>query len=424
MAGVDIVGPDLSAAKLAGNLARVEPDDSAEEEEPIFPWLPPDDRLWRHPSELQTSPLPSAAALGHTTDHRLWATALVAGMLGALVASGLMVVTTNLRVRTTVVRPVEQVVDTSVPATLASNADQNNEVIRAAAKLSPSLVEVKTSANGTSSTGSGVIFLDDGYVLTNSHVVQGATQISATLSDGHTVKAVLVGADAETDVAVLKLAVTSPEAQLGSAVGLKVGQMAIAIGNPLGLPGGPSVTVGVISALGREVESDNGTLLVDMIQTDAAIARGSSGGILVDSNGMVIGLITAFAQTGSGTGFATPIDVARDVAQQLMSTGRVSHAWIGVMGSDLDDVREATLGLDGGAQVDQVTDSSPAARAGLRAQDVITRLDGQPITSMADITVALRRHKPGDRVALTYLRGGVPHSSSLVVAERPPHLTS
>src|SRR5437667_282746 len=180
----------------------------------------------------------------------------------------------------------------------------------------------------------------------------------------------------------------------GSVADLKVGQPAIAIGSPLGLAGGPSVTVGVVSALHRRIEARSGPPLLDMIQTDAPISPGSSGGALLDADGAVIGITTAVAVSevgAEGLGFATPIDLARSAAEQLIATGKVVHVWLGVAGTDLDPDTAGDLHIDGGALVGQVVDGSPAAKAGLTARDVIVAVDGKTVTTMGALVVELRR---------------------------------
>ncbi|HLY84642.1 MAG TPA: PDZ domain-containing protein, partial [Acidimicrobiales bacterium] len=202
----------------------------------------------------------------------------------------------------------------------------------------------------------------------------------------------------------------------------RVGQTAVAIGSPLGLAGGPSVTVGVVSALGREVDSNGGPPLLDMIQTDAPIAEGSSGGALVGGDGSVIGITTATAVGVSGPqglGFATPIDIARTVADQLITTGHVTHVWLGIEGEDVDSDTAGRLGITGGAAVDKVASGSPAATAGIAASDVITGVDGAPIASIGGLVVAMRDRRPGDHVTISYLRGTRSRTVQVVLIERP-----
>ncbi len=350
-------------------------------------------------------------------------------MIGALLASGVGVAVGSFRHSTTVVRPVEQVVDTVSTPQITHAADPKvTDVETIADKMRPATVELLITGDQGSITGSGVIFRSDGYVLTNNHVVQGASSIVAVLSDGRHVKSRLIGTDALTDIAVVKLDQPTPTvAMLGTAEWLKVGQVAVAIGSPLGLTGGPSVTVGVVSAIGRQVDSGDGIPLLDMIQTDAPIAPGSSGGALVDASGEVIGITTALATDDSGPrglGFATPVDVARSVADELIVHGHATHTWLGVEGDDLDSRTAGSLGLSGAAQVQQVIKGSPAAKAGLATSDVIVAVDDHQITSMGALMVDLRDYDSGDHVTVTYLRDGRRRSASAVLTERPATLPS
>ena len=252
-------------------------------------------------------------------------------------------------------------------------------------------------------------------------MVDGAQSITAIMADGSKVKATLVGADPMTDVAVVKLGGPSrPFATLGTAATLKVGQLAVAIGSPLGLAGGPSVTVGVVSALGRQVDATNGSRLLDMIQTDAPIAPGSSGGALVDDDGDVIGITTAVAVGDGGPGFATPIDIAHDVGEQLITTGKVTHVWLGVEGEDADDDLAGQLGITGGAVVKNVVAGSPADKAGITATDVITDVDGNQVISMGALVLAMRSRRPGDRITIGLMHHDRYRTTQAVLVEQPP----
>ena len=212
-------------------------------------------------------------------------------------------------------------------------------------------------------------------------------------------------------------------AELGTTSDLKVGTEASAIVSPLGLTGGPSVTVGIVSTLHRTVRTRGGQSLMDVLQTDAPIAPGSSGGALLDARGRVIGITTAVAVTDTGAegfGFATPIDTARNVAEQLITTGKVVTVWLGVEGSDLDGATAMDLNVDGGAMIERVKSDSPAERAGLTARDVVVGMDGKPVKSMGMLAVAVRAHRPGDVITLDVVREKQHHGIKVTVAERPP----
>jgi S1-C subfamily serine protease len=288
----------------------------------------------------------------------------------------------------------------------------------------PAIARLEVLGTIGAASGSGVLFRDDGYLITNAHVVSDATAINVILADGSQHEGSVVGSDPDSDIAVVKIGGSGhPIALLGQAATLQVGQTAIAIGSPLGLEGGPSVTLGVISALNRTVDTHGGdAALTGMIQTDASIAAGSSGGGLFDTNGALVGITTAVAITESGTeglGFAIPIEDARRVADQLITDGKVVRVWLGVRGADMSTGAEQDHGTEGGAMLREVVAGGPAATAGLASGDVVTRIDDAEISSMSSLVVALRSHHPGDTVMITYRRGGTESTVSVVLAEKP-----
>lgn len=394
-------------------------DDDGDDLAPPRPPLPPDDRLWRHPSELHQLGAPPVPALDLGGGRRTpWTTVVVAGLAGAVLAGGILAVTGVVRPRVVERHVVEKVAVTPVVSTPVLAGGTGVEAV--ARRLSPAIVRLDVERGEDLATGSGVIFRDDGMVLTSAHVVAGADAITAQLADGQELSGRLVGVDELTDVAVVDLdADDLPVAVLGTAQGLEVGAPAIAIGSALGLRGGPSVTTGVISALERSIEPRDGEPLHGMLQTDAPIAPGSSGGALVDASGAVVGIVTAVASDASGRfGFATPIDLAHRVANDLIEEGRARHGWLGVHGTDLTPDQLAELGLEGGALVRRVADGGPAARAGLEAEDVITQVDGEPIHSMPALVLELRERKPGDRVTVGYVRDGRSGTARVTIGDR------
>ncbi|HVV38272.1 MAG TPA: trypsin-like peptidase domain-containing protein [Acidimicrobiales bacterium] len=386
-------------------------------------WVDPDDRLWRHPSEIGASlAARTAAPATRPKSPNAWAVAGLAGAIGALLTAGLIAAVGGFSTRELPVRSVEHVaVGQNVSARLSDSTDP---AVAVAQKLRPSIVQVTGDTDSGKVSGSGVVFRDDGHILTNHHVVDGASNVKVIAADGRALDARIVGSDEDTDIAVLKVNAEMPAATLGSVRNVQVGEQAIAIGSPLGLEGGPSVTVGVVSALDRPFDTPDGPLLVDMIQTDAPISPGSSGGALVDAAGNVIGITTGIAVgggdaiTAQGLGFATPIDIARDVAEQIVTTGKVVHIWLGVRGEDLDPAMAKTLGVDGGALVREVVSGSPAARAGIKSQDVIMTVNGKPVQSMADVVVSVRGRKAGDSVKVTVWRGLHAHTFTVVLQPR------
>ena len=387
----------------------VEPEDGPQ---PFRTPPPPDDRLWRHPSEIGFSPPPAR--------RQLWVVGLSAAVAASLLSTGLAVVAGSLLDQRSTSRGVER---SSLLPSPAAAGGRSGDVVQIAERVRPAIAQLRVNA-GREGSGSGVIFRSDGQLLTNAHVVDGATSVTVVLSSGRELSGQVAGSDPYTDTAVVKVdGGPFPVAELGTAADLKVGQQAIAIGSPLGLTGGPSVTVGVVSALHRAVHTRNSArVLADMVQTDAPIAPGSSGGALLDAEGRVIGITTAVAVSDTGTdgfGFATPVDVARSAAEQLMATGRVTTVWLGVEGSDLDGSTAVDLNVDGGAVVEQVKADSPAEKAGLAARDVIVGMDGRPVMSLGMLVVAVRTHRPGDVVLLEVVRDHQHHGMTVTVAERP-----
>jgi S1-C subfamily serine protease len=376
----------------------------------------PDDRLWRHPTEVA----PASSPRRRTGAAASWGVVVLSGLAGSVLTFGLVAATGALDRDD----PEPAVVREAVPAVAPSATPATLEpVVQIAEDASPAIVRIEVGG-ARSGTGSGVVFRGDGHLLTNAHVVEGAEQIQVVLADGSRRSATLVGADRLTDVAVVKMDGEGPfpVAVLGSAASLRVGQSAVAIGSPLGLIGGSSVTTGVISALGRSVPTPEGSPLLDMIQTDAAIAPGSSGGALLDGAGSVIGITTALAVSDGGVeglGFATPIDIARSVADDIIATGKAVHVWLGIEGRDLDAASAAAAGLEGAAVVVEVVAGSPAATAGLAVDDVIVAMSGKPVPSMSALVIALRERDPGEHIDLVVLREGDRSTIDVELAARP-----
>jgi serine protease Do len=267
-------------------------------------------------------------------------------------------------------------------------------------------------------SGSGFIIDADGSILTNHHVVERAERIVVKLSDGRSLRARILGADPETDIALIKVdgQLRLPVAPLGDSSALRMGEWVCAIGNPLGYE--HSVTVGVISFLGRKLFDG---ILDDYIQTDAAINFGNSGGPLINSRGEVIGINAAISSRASNIGFAVPINVAAAIVPQLKAHGRVSRGYIGVYlrQIDADLQRSLDLPVDRGALVQDVTDGSPASRAGLKPYDVILSFDGRDIASDDTLVKAISGHAPGATAQLRVLRDGREQTIPVKLAERP-----
>ncbi|HEV3227046.1 MAG TPA: trypsin-like peptidase domain-containing protein [Acidimicrobiales bacterium] len=382
--------------------------------------LPPDDRLWRHPSELGTA-LAAPPASADASATRLWAVAVVAGLIGSALSLGFVAASGRLS-GDVVEKPVVEKVAVRPIAELSTASSSGRGVITIAKTLSPSIIRIETTG-AQSTTGSGILVRDDGYVATNAHLVDAVSTVQVVMSDGTNLPGSVVGRDPMTDIAVVKIDRGNvPVAVLGSAIDLQPGQPAIAIGSPIGVGGGPSVTVGVVSAVGRHVTGLSGADLHEMVQTDAPIAEGSSGGALCDGSGAVVGMITSVSSaddpSASGVSFAIPIEIVRAVADDIIATGSARHAWLGLEGADLGTVTAQGMGLTGGARITKVSDDSPAKQAGLLPDDVITSLDGAKITSMTAFVVALRAHHPGDLLTLEVMRSNSLQTITITLGEK------
>jgi S1-C subfamily serine protease len=297
-------------------------------------------------------------------------------------------------------------------------------VVHAAEEVGPSVVniEVRKRDGQRQGSGSGFIFTPDGFVLTNSHVVHGADRIEVTLADGRCPDAQLVGDDPDTDLAVLRIyAPQLHPVRLGESKSIRVGQLAIAIGNPYGFQS--TVTAGVVSALGRSFRARTGRLIDDILQTDAALNPGNSGGPLVNSRGEVIGVNTAVILPAQGICFAIAIDTVKHVAGFLIKEGRIRRSYIGVGGQNVPIhrriMRHYHLQGASGVLVIQVTPGSPASVAGLREGDVMIGFDGQTIPSIDALHKLLTADRIGARSALTIIRGTEKLDLAITPAEGP-----
>jgi S1-C subfamily serine protease len=289
-------------------------------------------------------------------------------------------------------------------------------VVSAADKASPAVVnvEVRQRVNSPEGVrearggGSGFVFTPDGFILTNSHVVHGATQVVVGLMDGRRCPALLIGDDSGTDLAVLRIdAPHLAPVELGDSGQVRVGQLVIAIGNPLGFES--SVTAGVVSALGRSLRSISGRLIDDIIQTDAALNPGNSGGPLVTSDGRVVGVNTATIRPAQGICFAIGINTAKFVAGRLIRDGHIKRSYIGVVGQTIslprNVVRFHALEQDRGILVLAVEPASPATAGGVRERDIIVAFDGQRVSGIDDLQRLLTEVRIGALIRLVVLRG-------------------
>ena len=348
-------------------------------------------------------------------------TTLVASLLAAacLGAGGGAVAYATLSGSDTVVKPVT--VNRAEPIASSTAPLSVNQIYRRSYR---GVVEITVTTSGGNSPfgggsgpaqaqGSGWVYDSAGHIVTNQHVVDGASSIEVRFWNGKTYKATLVGSDDSTDLAVIK--VDAPSSQLhplpvGDSSKVQVGDGVVAIGSPFGLE--ETVTSGIVSALHRAITAPNNFTINDSIQTDAAINHGNSGGPLLNAQAQVIGVnaqIKSDSGGNEGVGFSIPSNTVRSIASQLISSGKVEHAYLGVsVDASADSARIAA-----------VRPSTPAAKAGLKGGDVVTAVDGKAIASGDDLTRAIDAHKPGDTITLTYVRGGGEHSVDLTLATRP-----
>src|SRR4051794_13281986 len=383
----------------------------------LWPPAPPTEEREPHQNDLPQEPTSSRRGL-RTTAAAAGLSALVFGGVGVGVGAAL-----DHGDSSTAVLPT-----TSLPSGSLSVVPTSYAGI--AARVSPSVVNINVTTATGGDTGSGVILRSDGYILTNNHVIAAAIagngRIAVTFNDGATTSATIVGADAQDDLAVLKVARTNlAAASLGSASALHVGDAVIALGSPLGLQG--TVTAGIVSALNRPVATSDSqptgplgnatgvTTVLDAIQTDAAINPGNSGGPLVNAAGQVVGINSAIASNGTdgniGVGFAIPIDQAKVIAAQLIATGKASHPLLGVGLADATDANGSAM-----ARVQSLSADGAAAKAGLQVGDLIVAVGDQKTAGSQAVIAAVRTHQPGERVSVTVLRNGVRKTFTVTLA--------
>lgn len=301
-------------------------------------------------------------------------------------------------------------------------------VMRASKLVSPAVVGIHRQAaslfgeDAFEGTGSAVVFSSDGYALTNYHVIEDAHDLVAVLETGDKAKVKIIGIDPETDLALIKLLdVKTSYVRLGDSSSLEVGEVAIAIGNPLGLQS--TVTVGVVSALRRTLKGHGGRMVEDVIQTDAALNPGNSGGALVDANGQLIGINTAIVGGAQGLCFAMPINTAKAILPALMREGKVKRGWLGIhaqtQGLNLKLARKLKLKKPSGVLVVHAAPDGPAAKAGIMAGDVILEINKEAVTSLDEIFKFIDHDQIGKTVKLRYLRAGDIFKAEMKVTTKP-----
>ncbi len=381
------------------------------------------------PEPAPLSPVPVEKPASPRRRMGILAIVVISALVGALAGSA---ATVLLAPRLIKVTPSGSVVAPLTPIT--NTLTEESAVINVADQDGKSVVEIKTTISNPDmfiqqeqhGIGSGFIVRADGYIVTNNHVVENARQLQVILRDGaKKFDARVIGTSPEDDVAVIKVdAQNLPALSWGDSNALKVGQLAIAIGSPLGQQN--SVTKGVISALHRFISIPNSSTgqvqnILNAIQTDAQINPGNSGGPLLNSAGQVIGVNFAIeqAQAGPGLGFALDGNAARDIANQLIQTGHVNRPFLGVTYNQVDETAAAANGLVVGAVVTAITAGSPADRAGIKVRDVITKVNDQVIDDSHPLKDVLRQYAPGTKVSITIHRGGKSQTLQVTLGTHP-----
>ena len=369
--------------------------------------------------------------------------AVVAGILGALLTVGVLAATGTFDEVAVITAPLttdangEQAAQpVEVPQTqIINNLGAAVNPTAVAAKAVPSIVTVTVANSSVDDesaavpigSGSGVVMSTEGYIITNHHVVEGGDAFEVEFEDGRIYEATLIGSDDLTDLAVLQIQVSSlTPIEFGSLESLNVGDPAVAIGNPLGQEGGSSVSVGIISAFNRTVEFGDETSLTGMIQTDAAINSGSSGGALLDAEGNLIGITSAIgvSQAGpEGIGYAIPIEMVERITAEIIETGDVVHPFLGVTVRTYFDTAADGAVFPAGGLIDEIEGAdSAASQAGMQAGDVITLIGGKTIKDRIDLVLAVRLYRVGDEVEFVAEREGEPMTFVVVLGQRPADL--
>jgi putative serine protease PepD len=418
----------------------VDADESPEEDGPLFAFVHPDDRLWRHPSEVTAgstgSTHPSTAALRpllaaeRAPTAHTWAVAVVAGVVGALVASGVLAVAGDLSSRsTTVLAPVTRLV---TPNTLASAAVASAPGWPAIVDaVAPSVASLTALTASGPEQGSAVVYgsdrdHDETYLITDAAVVQGAGGLDVTFNGGQAIPGHLVGTDPTSGLALLWVAGGDRAApNLGSVDTLHEADAVMVLG---GRSGGAAGTVaGSVSSLDRTVvDQDTSVATCGLLGVSATLPSGDDGGAVVDTQGSVVGISTGLESSDpgdAGMSFAVPIDVAIHVAGEMIAGDRVTHPWLGIDAtSDLDSATSEAMGVPGGAEILAVEADSPAAAADLQPDDVVTSFDGHVVTSSGSLLSLVADVAPGQTATLVYRRGPATGSVRLRVAEQPEYL--
>lgn len=380
---------------------------------------------------VYTEPAPQSKPKKEKKSHRnLWKgigiAALAVMLIFNTVASSFLLVE-HFADKHTITQATVQTSSSADSITPASGSGNELTVAEINTAVSPSVVLISGSGMSGEGQGTGVILTDDGYIVTNAHVVSGFSEITVTLNDENKTEypATVVGSDSTTDIAVIRIRAKGlTPAEIGTSATLQVGQNVVVIGNPLGEEFSGSVTTGIISALDRQVEFEDGSVY-NYIQTDAAINSGNSGGPLVNMQGQVIGINAAKidSSVAEGMGFAIPIDTVVPVANDLIEYGYVKNRpFIGISGEGLDEQFTSFYNLPSGVHVTSVSEGSPAAESGIQVDDIITHINGTEVSSVGQLNVVKNQFKPGDTVELTVYRYSTEETLTIkvVLGEQTP----
>lgn len=421
-------GGDACRVPPVTTLSAVETDDGLDDDGPVRPLLPPDDRLWRHPSEVGASGAPVSSTLTRdprpAVQGRVWAVAIVAGVVGAVAASSVGMLSGAFDQQTTVVKSVSQ----SPALTLASTGSSAPAVDWRTVDdaIAPSVVAIQVNGASGPATGSGTMMLkgdDSSYVITDSSLVAGGGSISVSFLSGETVHGKLVASDPLSGLALV--AVPNGHGMFpvfGTVADLQDASPVLAVGART-WPGG-SVFAGSVSGSDREVDTSTGQSMQNMIAiTSVQIPPSAAGGPLVDSDGRVVGVTVALDPTDptdQQLTFAVPIDLARNISQEMVSDAVVQHPWLGITDAvDLSSAIATQLGVSGGAQIAGLWPGGPASHAGLSPNDIIIAFNGTPVTSTGALTTLLAATPPGKAVPISYIHNRTQRSGIVVISNQP-----
>ena len=377
----------------------------------------PDSDPWVEPATIASGPPPERAIPPRPRRWALVGALALSALIGAVTASAVLLAFDSDDTTATTLAPLGP--GTATPTSPAAIV---------AARVIPSIVTVEVSNSNSGdfvadASGSGVVLDAAGTIVTNQHVVDGALRYQVLFADGRTYSASLVGEDALTDLAVLRVDTTGlTPIVLGSSRSMSIGDLTIAVGSPLGLEGGPSVTVGVLSAFDRRVRTSDDSELFGLLQTDAPITRGSSGGALVDGEGRLIGITSAIAVSdvgAEGLGFAIPVEMVQRITADLIADGVSPHPFLGISGSTHFETRPDGALAPAGVEVATIIENTAAALAGIAEGDIIVTFAGDPVVTMDRLVVQLRYYRVGDTVEVGLTRDGVQMTLAVMLLERP-----